>query len=74
LPDKDEDRCGGAFGESLRQFEVIVILSYKQLDRLAGGFGCGDKFAVLALKFGGLAGAVGQDERPMQMVEMPYRA
>jgi hypothetical protein len=29
--------------EGLGQFEVIVILSQKQLDRLAGGFGRGGK-------------------------------
>ena len=49
--------------ERLRQFEVVVVLSYKQPHLLAGGFDRNGKFAVLALKLGGLAGAVCDNRR-----------
>src|SRR4029077_13026482 len=49
-------------------------VSHKPLHRLSYGFDRGGKFAVLALKFWGLAGAIGDDQRRLQSVEMPYRA
>ena len=53
---------------------MVVLLAHQQLHRLAGGFDRGGKFAVLALELRGLAGAVGDDQRRVQSIEMPYRA
>ena len=47
--------------EGLRQFEVVVVLSHKQLHRFSSASDRGSKFTVLALKFGGLAGAICDD-------------
>ena len=47
--------------EGIRQFEVVVVLADQQPYLLAGGFDRSGEFAVLALEFGGLAGAVGDD-------------
>jgi hypothetical protein len=45
-----------------------------QLHRLSDGFHRGSKFAVPALKLGGLAGAVRDNERRVWSVEVPYWA
>src|SRR5579862_3042392 len=60
-------------GQGFGQFEVVVVLADEEPRRLPGGGG-GGEFAVLALEFGGLAGAVGDNERRPQPVEMADRA
>ena len=49
--------------EGLRQFEVVVVLADEQPHLLTGVFDRSGKFAVLALKLGGLASAVRDNYR-----------
>ena len=60
--------------ERLRQFEMVVMLADQQPHLLAGSFDRRSEFAVLTLELGGLTGAVSDDQRRVQSVEMPYRA
>src|SRR5262245_10835987 len=48
--------------ESLGQFKMVVVLADEEPHPLAGGLDHGGEFSVLALEFGGLAGAVGDDQ------------
>src|SRR5207253_6086121 len=60
--------------EGFGQFEVVVVLADHEAHWVAGGVHRGGEFAVLTLKVGGLAGAVGDDQRRYQAAEMPDRA
>jgi hypothetical protein len=53
---------------------MVVVLADQKPRLLAGGFDRSGEFAVLALEFGGFAAAMGDDQRRVQPVEMPYRA
>ena len=50
------------------------MLADQQLHHLAAGFNRSGEFAILALEFRSLAGAVGDDQRRVQPIEMPYWA
>ena len=50
---------------------MVVMLADQQLDDLAAGFNRGSEFAIPALEFRSLAGAVGDDQRRVQPIEMP---
>jgi hypothetical protein len=54
--------------EGLRQFEMVVVLADQQPHLLTSIFDRSGKFAVLALKLGGLAGAVRNNQRRLQSV------
>ncbi len=53
---------------------MIVALADEELDRFAGRLHRSGEIASLPLKFRGLVGAMRDDKRRMQAVEMPPRA
>ena len=53
---------------------MVVMLADQQLHDLAAGLNCSGEFAILALEFGSLAGAVGDDQRRVQPIDMSYWA
>ena len=50
---------------------MVVMLADQQLHHLVAGFNRGGEFAILALEFRSLAGAVADDQRRLQLIEMP---
>jgi hypothetical protein len=50
------------------------MLADRELHALAGGLDRGGELAVLALEFGHLAGAVADDQRRGQLIEVSYWA
>src|SRR5581483_7000838 len=58
----------------LLHLEMVVAVAEQELDRLAGGFDRGGELARLALELRRLERAVPDDERRMELVEMPLRA
>jgi len=50
---------------------VVVAHADQERDRLAGGLQGGGELAGLALEFGRLVGAVGEDDRAIDPLQMP---
>src|ERR1051326_9132523 len=59
--------------DHLGHLEVVVALGDQQRDRLPRRFDGGGEFAVLALELRCLEGAVGDDHRAVEPVEMALR-
>src|SRR5262249_17305980 len=57
-----------------QHLEMIVALADEQLDWLAGRFHGGMEVAALTLELRRLIGAIGKDERCMELVDMALRA
>ncbi len=60
--------------QRLQQLEMVVALADEELRRLACRLQRREEVARLALELGRLAGAVGEDERRVERVEMALRA
>src|SRR5689334_14915626 len=72
LQDRTADHAQ-RIAEHLRHFEVIVALGDNQADRLAGRLHRRGELAILPLELRRLVGAVGDDQRAVEAVEMALR-
>src|SRR5262249_34651583 len=58
-------------GQRLQHLEVVVALADEELDRFAGRLHRRVEVARLALEFRRLAGTMGENERRLELIEMP---